>query len=276
MSCPDQAGIVSAISGFISQNSGNILHLEQHVDSEEGAFFMRVEWEVDGFAIARSEIKNAFEPLASEFGMTWSLYFSDIKPRVAIFVTKDNHCIYDLLSRYESGELPMEIPLIISNRVDLKPAADRFKIPFYHFPITKENKAAQEAEEIALLREHRVDTVVLARYMQILSPQLVDAFPSQIINIHHSFLPAFPGARPYHSAHARGVKIIGATSHYVTEDLDEGPIIAQDVVRVSHRDSVKDFIRKGKDLEQVVLSRAVWSHLRRRVLPYRNRTIVFG
>ena len=276
MSCPDQPGIVSAISGFISENSGNILHLEQHVDSEVGAFFMRVEWEVDGFAISRSEIKSAFAPLAEKFSMEWALHFSDIKPRVAIFVTKDNHCIYDLLSRHESGELPMEIPLIISNRMDLKPAADRFGIPFYHFPITKATKAAQEAEEIALLREQRIDTVVLARYMQILSSQMVDAFPSQIINIHHSFLPAFPGARPYHSAHARGVKLIGATSHYVTEELDEGPIIAQDVIRVSHRDSVKDFVRKGKDLEQVVLSRAVWNHLRRRVLPFRNQTVVFG
>ncbi|MGY8644190.1 MAG: formyltetrahydrofolate deformylase [Verrucomicrobiales bacterium] len=276
MSCPDQPGIVSAISGFISENSGNILHLEQHVDSEVGAFFMRVEWEVDGFAISRSEIKSAFAPLAEKFSMEWALHFSDIKPRVAIFVTKDNHCIYDLLSRHESGELPMEVPLIISNRMDLKPAADRFGIPFYHFPITKATKAAQEAEEIALLREHQIDTVVLARYMQILSSQMVDAFPSQIINIHHSFLPAFPGARPYHSAHARGVKLIGATSHYVTEELDEGPIIAQDVIRVSHRDSVKDFVRKGKDLEQVVLSRAVWNHLRRRVLPFRNQTVVFG
>ena len=276
MSCPDQPGIVSAISGFISENSGNILHLEQHVDSEVGAFFMRVEWEVDGFAISRSEIKSAFALLAEKFSMEWALHFSDIKPRVAIFVTKDNHCIYDLLSRHESGELPMEVPLIISNRMDLKPAADRFGIPFYHFPITKATKAAQEAEEIALLREQRIDTVVLARYMQILSSQMVDAFPSQIINIHHSFLPAFPGARPYHSAHARGVKLIGATSHYVTEELDEGPIIAQDVIRVSHRDSVKDFVRKGKDLEQVVLSRAVWNHLRRRVLPFRNQTVVFG
>ena len=276
MSCPDQPGIVLAISSFISENSGNILHLEQHVDSEVSAFFMRVEWEVDGFAISRSEIKSAFAPLGEKFTMEWALHFSDIKPRVAIFVTKDNHCIYDLLSRHESGELPMEVPLIISNRMDLKPAADRFGIPFYHFPITKATKAAQEAEEIALLREQRIDTVVLARYMQILSSQMVDAFPSQIINIHHSFLPAFPGARPYHSAHARGVKLIGATSHYVTEELDEGPIIAQDVIRVSHRDSVKDFVRKGKDLEQVVLSRAVWNHLRRRVLPFRNQTVVFG
>ncbi|NNE92513.1 MAG: formyltetrahydrofolate deformylase [Verrucomicrobiales bacterium] len=276
MSCPDQAGIVAAISAFISENEGNIIHLDQHVDAEENAFFMRLEWEVEGFKITRSEIARAFEPLASGFGMSWDLYFSDIKPRIALFVTKENHCLYDLLSRHESGELPMEVPLIVSNRMDLKPAADRFGIPFYHFPITKDTKAAQEAEEIALLREHRVDTVVLARYMQILSSQMIEAFPNQIINIHHSFLPAFPGAKPYHSAHERGVKIIGATSHYVTEELDEGPIIAQDVAHVSHRDSVRDFIRKGKDLEQVVLSRAVWMHLRRRVLPYENRTVVFG
>ena len=276
MSCPDQAGIVAAISSFIFENEGNIVHLDQHVDSGADAFFMRLEWEVEGFRISRSEIRAAFEPLASRFGMKWSLHFSDIKPRVAIFVTKDNHCLYDLLSRHESGELPMEVPLIVSNRMDLKPAADRFEIPFYHFPITRETKAAQEAEEIALLRDHRIDTIVLARYMQILSSDFVNEFPNQVINIHHSFLPAFPGARPYHSAHERGVKIIGATSHYVTEELDEGPIIAQDVVRVSHRDSVSDFIRKGKDLEQIVLSRAVWFHLRRRVLPFQNRTYVFG
>jgi formyltetrahydrofolate deformylase len=208
--------------------------------------------------------------------MDWSLHFSDITPRVALFVTRENHCLYDLLSRYESGELRMEVPLILSNRTDLKPVADRFGIPFHHFPITGENKTDQENREIELLRSHGIDTIVLARYMQILSGQLVQAFRNRIINIHHSFLPAFPGAKPYHSAHDRGVKIIGATSHYVTEGLDEGPIIEQDVIRVSHRDSTLDFIRKGKDLEKVVLARAVWSHLQRRVLTYRNRTVVFG
>jgi formyltetrahydrofolate deformylase len=275
ISCPDQAGIVAAISGFIFENSGNIVHLEQHVDAEANGFFMRLEWELGGFKIERGKIETAFEPLAERFGMNWTLHFSDVLPRVAIFVTKESHCLYDLLSRHESGELRMEIPLIISNRTDLKSAADRFGIPFHHFPITKDNKAAQESREIELLREHDVDTVVLARYMQILSGQMVKAFPNRIINIHHSFLPAFPGARPYHSAHQRGVKIIGATSHYVTEDLDEGPIISQDVIRVSHRDSVENFIRQGKDLEKVVLARAVWLHTSRRILAFENRTVVF-
>lgn len=275
ISCPDQAGIVATISRFIFENEGNIVHLEQHVDAEANAFFMRLEWEIDSFRIERDGIAEAFGPLAGKFGMNWTLSFSDVRPRVAIFVTKDNHCLYDLLSRHESGELAMDVPLIISNRTDLKPVAERFGIPFHHFPITKENKAEQELAEIALMREHRVNTIVLARYMQILSQQMVDAFPHRIINIHHSFLPAFPGAKPYHSAHQRGVKIIGATSHYVTEELDEGPIIAQDVNRVSHRDSVRDFIRKGKDLEMIVLARAVWLHVNRRVLPYENRTIAF-
>lgn len=275
ISCPDQAGIVATISRFIFENEGNIVHLEQHVDAEANAFFMRLEWEIDSFRIERDGIAEAFGPLAGKFGMNWTLSFSDVRPRVAIFVTKDNHCLYDLLSRHESGELAMDVPLIVSNRTDLEPVAKRFGIPFHHFPITKENKAEQELAEIALMREHRVNTIVLARYMQILSQQMVDAFPHRIINIHHSFLPAFPGAKPYHSAHQRGVKIIGATSHYVTEELDEGPIIAQDVNRVSHRDSVRDFIRKGKDLEMIVLARAVWLHVNRRVLPYENRTIAF-
>jgi len=275
ISCPDQAGIVTAVSGFIFDKSGNIVHLEQHVDPVANVFFMRLEWELDGFEIDRDAVASAFQPLADRFEMSWTLHFSDVRPRVAIFVTKENHCLYDLLSRHESGELKMDIPLIISNRTDLKPAAERFGIPFNHFPITKETKAAQEANEIALMQEHGVDTVILARYMQILSPQLVDAFPNHIINIHHSFLPAFPGARPYHSAHQRGVKVIGATSHYVTEDLDEGPIIAQDVIRVSHRDSVRNLIRKGKDLEKVVLARGVWLHISRRILAYENRTVVF-
>lgn len=276
MSCPDQAGIVAAVSRFIFENSGNIVHLEQHVDDEADAFFMRLEWEIEGFRIERDGIAEAFGPLAGRFGMNWSLSFSDVRPRVALFVTRDNHCLYDLLSRHESGELAMDVPLIVSNRTDLEPVAERFGIPFHHFPITRENKAEQEAAEIELLREHRVNAIVLARYMQILSGQMVEAFPNRIINIHHSFLPAFPGARPYHSAHQRGVKVIGATSHYVTEDLDEGPIIAQDVTRVSHRDSVRDFIRKGKDLETIVLARAVWLHVNRRTLPFENRTIVFG
>lgn len=276
VSCPDQPGIVAAVSGFLYENAGNIVDVDQHVDIDEGVFFMRLEWEVEGFAIPRERYAEALRPLVERYRMDWELHFSDVLPRAALFVTRENHCLYDLLSRHESGELRIDIPLIVSNREDLRPAAERFGIPFHPFPITKGNKAAQEEREAALLREHRVDLVVLARYMQILSPVLLEHFPNQVINIHHSFLPAFPGARPYHSAHRRGVKIIGATSHYVTEELDEGPIIAQGVTQVSHRDGVKDFIRKGRDLEQTVLSRAVWLHSRRRTLVHRNRTIVFG
>ena len=276
VSCPDQPGIVAAVSAFLYENQGNIVDVDQHVDSEYGVFLMRVEWETNGFAVARDEIGSAIAPLAERFSMDWSLYFSDIVPRAALFVTRDNHCLYDLLSRHESGELRMEIPLIVSNREDLRPAAERFGIPFHHIPITKETKAEQEEKEIALLHEHQIDLVVLARYMQILSPKMTEAFPNRIINIHHSFLPAFPGAKPYHSAHARGVKLVGATSHYVTEDLDEGPIIFQGVTPVSHSDSVADFVRKGRALEQSVLSRAVWLHLKRRTLVHGNRTVVFG
>lgn len=276
VSCPDQPGIVAAVSAFLYENQGNIVDVDQHVDSEYGVFLMRVEWETNGFAVARGEIGSAIAPLADKFSMDWSLYFSDIVPRAALFVTRDNHCLYDLLSRHESGELLMEIPLIVSNREDLRPAAERFGIPFHHIPITKETKAEQEEKEIALLHEHQIDLVVLARYMQILSPKMTGAFPNRIINIHHSFLPAFPGAKPYHSAHARGVKLVGATSHYVTEDLDEGPIIFQGVTPVSHSDSVADFVRKGRALEQSVLSRAVWLHLKRRTFVHGNRTVVFG
>lgn len=276
ISCPDQPGIVAAISNFLFENSGNIFDVDQHVDPDENSFFMRIEWGVEGFNIKRDEIASAFAPLAEKFNMSWELHFSDVLPRAAVFVTKENHCLYDLLSRYESGELLMEIPLVISNREDLRAAVERFDIPFHYLPITKENKIEQEKKEIALLREHNCEMAILARYMQILSSQMCEAFPHKIINIHHSFLPAFPGARPYHSAFKRGVKIVGATGHYVTEDLDEGPIIAQGVTQVSHRDSVKSFIRKGRDLEQTVLSRAVWLHINRRTLVFGNRTVVFG
>ena len=276
ISCDDQPGIVASVSEFLFHNRGNIVDVDQHVDREAGIFFMRVEWETSGFAIPRDEIASAIAPLVEKFSMRSALYFSDVRPRAALFVTRDNHCFYDLLSRHESGELPMDIPLIISNREDLRPVAERFGIPFHHFPITKETKQDQEAAEISLLNGHKVDLVILARYMQILSPQMTEAFPNRIINIHHSFLPAFPGARPYHSAHKRGLKLVGATSHYVTEDLDEGPIIAQGVTPVSHKDTVHDFVRKGRALEQSVLSRAVWLHLNRRTLVHENRTVVFG
>jgi formyltetrahydrofolate deformylase len=276
VSCPDQPGIVASASDFLFQNKGNIVDVDQHVDQEGGVFFMRVEWEIEGFSVAPDQIEEAIAPLAEKFSMTWSLYFTEVVPRVALFITRDNHCVYDLLSRHESGELRMEVPLIVSNREDLQPVADRFSIPFHFLPITKETKAEQEKKEIQLLRDHEIDVVVLARYMQILSPLMTEAFPNRIINIHHSFLPAFPGARPYHSAHKRGVKLVGATSHYVTEDLDEGPIIAQGVTPVSHSDTVHDFVRKGRALEQSVLSRAVWLHLNRRTLVHANRTVVFG
>lgn len=276
ISCSDQPGIVAAVSTFLFENRGNIVDIDQHVDQEDGVFFMRVEWEVEGFALKRDELSSALRPLLDRFAMESELHFSDVVPRAALFVTRDNHCFYDLLSRHESGELGMEIPLIISNREDLRGVADRFEIPFHYFPISQETKPAQEEAEIALLREHRVDLLILARYMQILSARMTGAYPHRIINIHHSFLPAFPGARPYHSAHRRGVKLVGATSHYVTEDLDEGPIIAQGVTTVSHSDAVQDFIRKGRALEQSVLSRAVWLHLNRRTLVHANRTVVFG
>lgn len=275
ISCPDQPGIVAESSNFIRQNKGNIVHLDQHVDTEENVFFMRVEWSLAEFAIPRAEIFAALEPLTSRFSMKWSVHHSDEHPRAAIFVSKESHCLYDLLSRHEAGELCMDIPLIISNHETLKPAADRFGIPFHHLPVTVETKAAQEAAALDLLGEAGVDTVVLARYMQILSADFTGRFPNNIINIHHSFLPAFPGARPYHSAYKRGVKVIGATSHYVTATLDDGPIIAQDVVPVSHRESVGDFIRHGRDLERLVLARAVWWHVERKILVYDNKTVVF-
>ena len=277
ISCPDQPGLVAAVADFVQAHHGNIVYLAQHVDAEHEQFFMRIEWELEGFGLKESDLSKLFQAdIASPLKMEWELYYSDTTPRVAILATKEGHCLYDLLSRHEAGELEIDIPLVIGNREALRGAAERFDIPFYHFPITKENKAAQEAAEIKLLEEHRVDTIVLARYMQILSADFVSRYPNQVINIHHSFLPAFAGARPYHQAHERGVKLIGATSHYVTSDLDEGPIIAQDVINVTHRESVSDFIRHGKDLEKVVLARAVWAHAQRKVLVFRNKTVVFN
>ncbi len=277
MSCPDRSGVVAEVSNFIFRNRGNIVHLDQHVDAEANVFFMRMEWELDGFLIPRQSLKEAVRDLTRPFEcMQSSVYFSDEKPRLALFVSKDTHCMYDLLARHESGELDVEIPVIIGNHETLRRDAERFGIPFHLFPITKETKVEQEAREIALLEEAKVDTIVLARYMQILSHGFAARFSNQVINIHHSFLPAFVGAKPYHQAYARGVKIIGATSHYVTADLDEGPIIAQDVIRVSHRDSVIDFVRHGKDLEKIVLARAVWLHARRKILTHNNKTVIFN
>ena len=275
LSCPDQKGLVATVSDFLYQNQGNIIHADQHTDQEEGVFLQRVEFELEGFAVARDDIEAAFQPIADRFGMTWSLSFSDAVPRIAIFVSKLPHCLYDLLARWKMGEFQAEVPLIISNHDDLESIANDFGVEYRTFEITPDAKSQSETEIATLLDEKRIDVVVLARYMQILSPELVDRYPHKIINIHHSFLPAFAGARPYHQAHERGVKVIGATAHYVTADLDAGPIIAQDVAQTSHRDSVPDLVRKGRDLEKVVLARAVDLHLRQRILVYGNKTVVF-
>lgn len=274
--CPDQMGLVAAVTDFLHKNNGNVISLDQHVERDIQHFFMRVEWELDGFSIPQEKIDEFFGTLVGrKYQMHWQLHFTNRKPRMAIFVSKMSHCLYDILQRYVSGEWTVEIPCIVSNHDNLHYIAERFDIPFHVFPINKQNKAEQEAAELKLLLEMEVDFVVLARYMQILSDEFVSALPNRIINIHHSFLPAFKGARPYHSAFNRGVKIIGATSHYVTADLDEGPIIAQDVAHVSHKDSIHDLIRKGKNLEKVVLAEAIWLALQHKILPYRNKTIVF-
>jgi formyltetrahydrofolate deformylase len=274
--CHDKPGIVVAITDFIHNNGGNILYLDQHVDSERGVFFMRIEWNLDHFVIARDKIAEYFETLvSSRFDMTFQLHFPDRRLKMAIFVSKMSHCFLDLLARYESGELDVEIPVIISNHEDMRYVADRMGIEYHCLPVSSENKAEQEAQQKELLERHEIDFIVLARYMQILSDEFVKTYPQRIINIHHSFLPAFPGGRPYHSAHERGVKIIGATSHYVTAELDAGPIIEQDVVHVSHRDSVEDMVRIGRDLEKIVLARAVYHHVHRDLLVYENRTVVF-
>ncbi|ANV86903.1 MULTISPECIES: formyltetrahydrofolate deformylase [Cyanophyceae] len=275
VSCPDQQGLVAKIANFIYANGGNIIHADQHTDLSVGLFLTRIEWELDGFNLPREVIEPAFGAIAKPLGATYSLHFSDQVPRLAIWVTKQDHCLLDLLWRQQAKELKAEIPLIISNHQELEAIAQQFKIDFHHIPITKATKAEQEAKQLALLQEYNIDLVILAKYMQVLSPDFLGQF-NQVINIHHSFLPAFAGAKPYHRAYDRGVKIIGATAHYVTQDLDEGPIIEQDVVRVSHRDDVKDLIRKGKDLERIVLSRAVRLHLQNRVLVYGNRTAVFA
>ena len=275
--CPDQKGLVAAVTEFIAKNNGNILYLDQHVDASKQVFFMRVEWELSNFAIQDEHIAKQFEDqIANKYGMQSELYFSDDVPRMAIFVSKLPHCLYDILSRWKANEIKVEIPLVISNHAKLQPVAEQFGIEFHLFEISKKNKAKQEQEQLELLRQHDIDFIALARYMQILSGDFVNHYPNRIINIHHSFLPAFPGAKPYHSAYERGVKVIGATSHYVTADLDGGPIIAQDVIRVSHVDAVKDLIRKGRDLEKIILSRAIWYHLQRKTLVYENRTVVFA
>ncbi len=282
VSCPDQKGLVAKISDWVFSHDGNILHADQHADSTAGLFLMRVEWELENFDLARTEIAPAFEKLATDIKAKWSIQFSDYVQRIAIFVSKQDHCLYDLILRQRSHELSAAIPVVISNHPDLEKVAHNFGINYHHMAIAPDNKLEQEQQQLALLKQYKIDLVVLAKYMQVLSPDFLTKFP-QVINIHHSFLPAFAGANPYHRAHKRGVKIIGATAHYVTEELDEGPIIEQDVIRVSHRDSVTDLIRKGKDLERIVLARAVRQHLQSRVLIYGQsassglglRTVVF-
>lgn len=275
--CPDQQGLVATVTEFIHRNNGNILHLDQHVEPQKGIFFMRIEWDLKEFSIAQEEIGDIFHSgIAEKFQMQWKLHFSHEIPRLALFASKLSHCLYDILSRWQSKEWMVEVPLIISNHPDLEVVARQFGIDYAYLPITKENKQEQEQKQLSLLKEYGIDLIILARYMQILSENFITNFPDQIINIHHSFLPAFPGAKPYHSAFERGVKIIGATSHYVTPELDAGPIIEQDTVRITHRDSIKDLIRKGQDLEKVVLARAIRQHIRRNLLVFENRAIVFG
>ena len=275
LSCRDQKGLVAAVSDFLYRHNGNIVHADQHTDREEAIFLQRVEWELDGFALQRDEIEAGFRPIAERFGMTWSVRFSDAVPRVAILVSKLHHCLYDLMARWRLGELDADIPLIISNHAGAAPIAAEFQAEFQHLPVTPETRVEQESKIVALLEANRIGLVIMARYMQVLSDDVVRRYPQRIINIHHSFLPAFAGARPYHQAHERGVKIIGATAHYATPELDQGPIIDQAVARVSHRDGIDDIIRKGRDLEKTVLARAVDLHLRNRIVVYGNRTVVF-
>lgn len=274
--CKDQKGIIAAITTFFLKVEGNVTYLDQHADGVQNVFFLRLECNLTNPAYELAFVKEEFKTtIATEFNMSWEFYNKDRKPKMALFVSKYTHCLYDILGRHSSGELNVEIPLIISNHEDLRPIAEQFNIPFYHVPFTKDIKEAGEKRQIELLKEHQVDFIVLARYMQIITPNLIALYENKIINIHHSFLPAFPGAKPYHSAFKRGVKIIGATSHYVTEELDEGPIIDQDTSRVSHINSVEDFIIKGKDLERMVLARAIKLHSERKMMIYHNKTVVF-
>lgn len=276
INCNDSKGIIASVTNFIRQQSGNIVYIDQHVDREGNMFFMRLECEFSVDIFSLKVFKNMFsEVIANKFEMTWRVHDTDAKPKMAVFVSKYSHCLYDILSRYNSGELEVEIPLIISNHPKLEGVAKAFNIPYYCVKVTKDTKQQAEVEQLRLLKEHNIDFIVLARYMQIISSKLISEYPEKIINIHHSFLPAFPGAKPYHSAYERGVKIIGATSHYVTEDLDEGPIIEQDVAYVTHTNVIKDFILKGRDLEKIVLSRALKLHTKHKVMVYNNKTVVF-
>ena len=276
VSCRDRTGLVAALSEFVFKNGGNILDADQHAEVETGLFFMRLRWDLGAFQLSRAEIDTAMRALAARFDLEWELTYSDVRPRVAVFASKAPHCLYDLLLAHQLGELRGDLALVISNHEQLQPVAGHFGVRFEHVPVDPRDRAAAETTQEKLLAESGVDLVVLARYMQILSPGFVARWPSRIINIHHSFLPAFVGAKPYHQAKARGVKVIGATAHYVTSELDQGPIIEQDVCRVTHRDDVDELLRKGGELERRVLTHAVRMHLERRVLVSGNRTIVFG
>ena len=277
--CPDEQGIISEVTKFITDNQGNIVYLDQYVDREDGMFFMRIEWELKNFTIPREKIYEYIDTLYSQrYSMTFNLYFNDERPRMAIFVSKMSHCLYDLLARYKAGEWNVDIPCIVSNHEDLRYVAEQFNIPYYVWSIKKDHSNKEEVEkaEMDLLKKEKVTFIVLARYMQIITDGMISAYPHKIINIHHSFLPAFIGAKPYHQAWERGVKIIGATSHYVTADLDAGPIIEQDVTRITHKDTPESLVLKGKDLEKIVLSRAVTKHIERKILTYNNKTIIFS
>ena len=275
--CADQPNIIASVTSFMASNDGNIVYIDQHVDREQNIFFMRLECEFASSSFSLEKFKHLFNSeLVEKFQLKWKIYSAERKPKMALFVSKYDHCLYDILGRYNSGELFLEIPFILSNHLDLKPIADSFNIPFYHVPFTKATKHEAEQKQLELLESHNIDFIVLARYMQIVSETLIDKYPNRIINIHHSFLPAFVGAKPYHSAYKRGVKIIGSTSHYITEELDAGPIIEQDVAHVSHTFSIKDLIAKGRDLEKIVLSNAIKRHANRKVMVYNNKTIIFS
>jgi formyltetrahydrofolate deformylase len=275
--CPDKSGIICTVTGFVHSQGGNIIYLDQHVDKASGELFMRIESEFQDTQLSVDHFKSKFdEQLTAKFKIKWSIHTDETKPKMGLFVSKYNHCLYDLLSRFNSGELAVDIPFIISNHNDLEFVAKQFDIPYYHIPVTKATKAEAENKQLELLEKYKIDFIVLARYMQIVTHKIIDRYPNKIINIHHSFLPAFAGAKPYHAAFKRGVKVIGATGHYVTEELDAGPIIAQDTTTVSHTNSIEDFIAKGRDLEKIVLSRAVKLHIQRKTMVYNNKTIIFS
>ena len=275
--CSDQSGIIASVTNFIATNKGNIVYIDQYVDREQNIFFMRLESEFESTTFKTEAFKHTFkQDLADRFKMKWLIYSTETKPKMALFVSKYDHCLYDILGRYNSGELEVDIPFIISNHNTLKPIADSFNIPFYHIPVTKETKAQAEDQQLELCKKHGINFIVLARYMQIVSSKIISQYPNKVINIHHSFLPAFVGAKPYHSAYKRGVKIIGATSHYVTEALDAGPIIEQDVARVSHTHAIADLIAKGRDLEKIVLANAIKLHIKRKVMVFNNKTVIFS